>query len=125
MIPIPALRSIAAILLAGAALAAAPPPQDPLKDVPAFSGTPQKYWDTVCARCHGAIGNGREATSGRPLPDAGFDFTDSRKANRRKDADWVRVTLEGHEKMPAFKGRMTEADVLSMIPIMRSFAAKR
>jgi mono/diheme cytochrome c family protein len=122
--PLPqALRSLA-LLLSGLALAAAPPGKDPLKDVPAFSGSPQKYWTDVCARCHGATGSGRDLAD-RQLPDAGFDFTDSRKANRRKDEDWVRLTLAGKEKMPAFKGRMTEDDVRAMLPLMRSFSAKR
>lgn len=78
----------------------------------------------VCARCHGVTGNGRD-TKGSQLPDAGFDFTDSRKANRKKDADWVKVMLDGKEKMPAFKDKMTEAEIRQMITqVLRPFAAK-
>lgn len=63
--------------------------------------------------------------SGKPLPDAGFDFTDSRKANRKKDGDWVKVTLEGKDKMPAFKDKMSPEDAQKMITdIVRKFAAK-
>ncbi len=98
--------------------------QDPAKDLPKFQGDLQKYWNDACARCHGANGNGRDL-SGRPLPDAGFDFTDARKANRKKDADWVRITLQGKDKMPAFKDRMTEADAQRFITeILRPFAAR-
>jgi mono/diheme cytochrome c family protein len=114
------LTLLSALLLAGASLLAG----DPAKDLPKFQGGDlQKYWNDACARCHGFNGNGRD-NSGKPLPDAGFDFTDSRKANKKKDSDWVKVTLQGKEKMPAFKDKMSEADVQSMIAIMRKFAAK-
>lgn len=94
------------------------------KELPKFDGNLQKYWADACARCHGVNGNGRD-NNGSPLPDAGFDFTDSRKANKKKDSDWVKVTMTGKDKMPAFKDRMTEADVQKMITdIVRKFAAK-
>lgn len=95
------------------------------KEAPKFTGGDlHKYWMDACARCHGTTGNGRDA-SGKQLPDAGFDFTDARKANKKKDADWVKITLEGKDKMPAFKGKMAEADVQKMITdILRKFAAK-
>ena len=111
---------VLSLLATGAALFAG----DPAKDLPKFSGSDYpKYWSDACARCHGANGSGRD-NSGKPLPDAGFDFTDSRKANKKKDSDWIKITLEGKEKMPPFKDKMTQADAEKMIPIMRKFAAK-
>ena len=108
------------LLLAGVALLAG----DPAKDLPKFQGGDiQKYWTEACARCHGVNGNGRD-NNGTPLPDAGFDFTDSRKANKKKDSDWVKVTLDGKEKMPAFKDKMSSDDVQRMIPIIRKFSAR-
>ena len=108
------------LLLAGASLVAG----DPAKEAPKFTGGDlNKYWTDACARCHGANGSGRD-NAGKPLPDNGFDFTDSRKANKKKDSDWIKVTMEGKDKMPAFKDKMTQADVEKMIPIMRKFAAK-
>ena len=112
--------TLSVLLLAGASLFAG----DPAKDLPKFQGGDlQKYWMDACARCHGVNGNGRD-NNGSPLPDAGFDFTDSRKANKKKDADWVKITLEGKEKMPAFKDKMSPDDVQKMIPIVRKFSAK-
>jgi len=109
-----------ALLLVAASLSAA----DPAKDVPKFQGGDlNKYWTDACARCHGANGSGRD-NSGKPLPDNGFDFTDSRKANKKKDSDWIKVTMDGKDKMPAFKDKMSQTDVENMIPIMRKFAAK-
>lgn len=108
------------LLLSGTSLLAG----DPAKDLPKFDGDIQKYWTNACARCHGVNGNGRD-NNGTPLPDAGFDFTDSRKANRKKDADWVRITLQGKDKMPAFKDKMTEADAQKIVTeILRKFAAR-
>jgi mono/diheme cytochrome c family protein len=108
------------LFVAGTALFAG----DPAKDLPKFQGGDlQKYWNDTCARCHGVSGNGRD-NNGKPLPDAGFDFTDSRKANKKKDSDWIKITLNGKDKMPAFKDKMTEADVVKMIAIMRKFSAK-
>lgn len=116
-----ALRTLAlgATFLAGGLLHA-----EDKKELPKFDGNIQKYWADACARCHGVNGNGRDNNGGQ-LPDAGFDFTDSRKANKKKDSDWVKVTLNGKDKMPAFKDRMSEADVQRMITeIVRKFAAK-
>jgi len=112
--------TLPALLLAAASLTAG----DPAKDLPKFEGDIQKYWTDACARCHGVNGNGRD-NSGKQLPDAGFDFTDSRKANRKKDSDWVKITMAGKDKMPAFKDKMTEADAQKIITeIVRKFAAK-
>jgi len=112
--------TLAALLLISAALMAG----DPAKDLPKFSGGDlQKYWNDACARCHGANGSGRD-NNGKPLPDNGFDFTDSRKANKKKDSDWIKITLDGKDKMPAFKDKMAQADIEKMIHIMRKFAAK-
>ena len=120
MKPTRSLQALAIALLA----AAAAPAADPAKDAPAFDGNIQKYWNDACARCHGANGNGRDA-SGKQLPDAGFDFTDARKANKKKDSDWVQITLNGKDKMPAYKARMKPEDVQKMITeIIRKFAAK-
>lgn len=96
------------------------------KEAPVFDGNDyKKYWMDVCARCHGVNGNGRD-NAGAQLPDAGFDFTDSRKANRKKDDDWVRITLNGKDKMPKFQGKMTEEQVRKMITdIIRPFGARR
>ncbi len=108
------------LLVSGAALFGG----DQAKDLPKFDGNLQKYWNDACARCHGANGNGRD-NNGKPLPDAGFDFTDSRKANKKKDSDWLKVTMDGKDKMPAFKDKMAEADAQKMITeIVRKFAAK-
>lgn len=108
------------LIFLGASLVAS----DAAKNLPKFEGGDlNKYWADACARCHGVNGNGRD-NNGKQLPDAGFDFTDSRKANKKKDSDWIKVTLEGKDKMPAFKDKMTQADVEKMIPIVRKFAAK-
>ena len=115
--------TLRATTLAGLAFAAALQAAGPAPE-PIFSGTPKADWINVCARCHGVLGNGRDAT-GRQLPDAGFDFTDARKANRKKDDVWVKATLEGKDKMPAFKAKMTEAQVRRMIAeVIRPFAAR-
>jgi mono/diheme cytochrome c family protein len=114
------LLTAAFAALASAALHAG----DPAKDAPAFDGNIQKYWTDACARCHGANGSGRDAT-GKQLPDAGFDFTDARKANKKKDSDWIQVTLNGKDKMPAYKERLKAEDVQKMITeIIRKFAAR-
>ena len=114
------LTTLSILLLSAASVFAG----DPAKDLPKFSGGDlQKYWTDACARCHGVNGNGRD-NSGKPLPDAGFDFTDSRKANKKKDSDWIKATLNGKDKMPAFKDKMSQVDVEKMIPIIRKFAAR-
>ena len=94
------------------------------KEDPPFGGNYKQYWLDVCARCHGVNGNGRD-NSGAALPDNGFDFTDGRKAGRKKDVDWVKITLDGKDKMPAFKGKMKPEEVERMITvILRPFGAR-
>jgi mono/diheme cytochrome c family protein len=111
---------LSTLFLMGASLLAS----DAAKNLPKFEGGDiHKYWMDACARCHGVNGNGRD-NNGSQLPDNGFDFTDSRKANKKKDSDWIKITLEGKDKMPAFKDKMTQADVEQMIPVMRKFSAK-
>jgi mono/diheme cytochrome c family protein len=116
-------RTLLTLAIAGLASAAAFA-ADPPKEQPKFDGDINKYWADACSRCHGANGSGRDAT-GKQLPDAGFDFTDARKANKKKDSDWVQVTLNGKDKMPAYKDRLKAEDVQKMITeIIRKFAAK-
>lgn len=117
---LPTRLALLALLFTGTALVAS----DAAKNLPKFEGGDlHKYWMDACARCHGVNGNGRD-NNGAQLPDNGFDFTDSRKANKKKDSDWIKITLDGKDKMPAFKDKMTQADVEQMIPIMRKFSAK-
>jgi len=108
------------LFIIGATLMAEAP-----KEAPKFQGGDlQKYWMDACARCHGVNGSGRD-NNGKQLPDAGFDFTDSRKANKKKDESWVKDILNGHDKMPAFKDKMSEADARKMVTeVLRKFAAK-
>lgn len=111
---------LSSLILVGSTLVAG----DPAKDLPKFQGGDlNKYWMDACARCHGVNGNGRDA-KGTPLPDAGFDFTDARKANKKKDSDWIKITLDGKDKMPSFKDKMSASDVQNMLPIVRKFAAR-
>ena len=111
---------LSTLLLMGASLLAS----DAAKNLPKFEGGDiHKYWMDACARCHGVNGNGRD-NNGTQLPDNGFDFTDSRKANKKKDSDWIKITLEGKDKMPAFKDKLSQADVEQMIPVMSKYSAK-
>ena len=114
--------TVSALLLLGMSLQA----QAPAKEIPKLQGGDlHQYWIDVCARCHGVNGNGRD-NNGRSLPDAGFDFTDARKANRKKDADWVKVLMDGKDKMPAFKDKMSSEDAQKITKdILRTFAARR
>lgn len=121
MLPLLRRLLLPGLLMAAPALQAGPPAKAP--EAPAFSGTVDDYWSAACARCHGASGNGRDANGGQ-LPDAGFDFT-GRKAPKKSDSEWFKVTKEGKEKMPAFKDKMNDRQINQMISKLRSFAAQR
>ncbi|SRR6266496_366724 len=69
-----------------------------------------------CGICHGADGAGKTAI-GKNLKIRDFHLPDVQK---QSDADLREIILNGKNKMPAFKGKVTEAQVNDLVAYVRT-----
>jgi mono/diheme cytochrome c family protein len=73
-----------------------------------------------CAACHGP--NGKADTSiGKTLKVR--DLT-SDEVQKQTDAQLTAITTDGKGKMPAYKGKLTDAQIKDLIAFIRSLARK-
>ncbi len=103
-----AMRSIAALLLAGLPGFSAQAAQDaPRKDLRAF-------YSFNCVVCHGADGSARGVDGSRLK---GQDFTDSREMKDFTDAELAKAIRKGKifGRMPSYKDRLSEAEIAEMV----------
>ena len=103
-------RSLAGILLSSLAAMAAQdlPKQDsPKKDLRAF-------YSINCVVCHGADGSARGADGSRLK---GQDFTDAKEMKGFSDAELAKTIRKGKifGRMPSFKDRLSEAEIMEMV----------
>ena len=85
--------------------------------VPAFaqSATATLY-KTKCASCHGA--DGLAATPvGKAMKVMSFKAPEMVKAS---DAQFIAATTNGKGKMPAYKGKLTDAQISDLIKYIRT-----
>jgi len=69
-----------------------------------------------CAMCHGADGGGM-TPMGKSMK-----LRDLRSAEVQKqsDAELTKVTADGKGKMPAYKGKLTDAEISAVVAHMRA-----
>jgi mono/diheme cytochrome c family protein len=73
-----------------------------------------------CASCHGADGTGQTAMGkSMKLRDLG-----SAEVQKQSDADLYKVTADGKGKMPAYKAKLSDAEIKALVAHMRTFAKK-
>ena len=70
---------------------------------------------TKCALCHGADGTGKTSI-GKTLNIPDFHSPDVKKLS---DADLKTVVTNGKNKMPPFKGKLTDAQIDQVISYVR------
>ena len=81
-------------------------------------------WENHCAKCHGADGKGQTKV-GKKLNIK--DYTDAKVQAEMTDADIIKVTSEGvkdkagKEKMKAYKGELSDAEIKDMVGYVRKF----
>ena len=81
-----------------------------------------KTYTAKCASCHGKDGTGNPAMAKvfKVEPPA-LDMT--KKATLDKtDADLAKVVKDGLNKMPAYKDKLTDADITSVVAYIRTLA---
>lgn len=77
-------------------------------------------YKTKCASCHGADGSGQTAM-GKSLKLRDLGSADVQK---QTDKELYNLTADGKGKMPAYKGKLTEADINALVAHMRTLAKK-
>ena len=71
-----------------------------------------------CALCHGADGKG-DTPAGKSM--GAHDFT-SPDVEKESDADLIAITTKGKNKMPAYGGKLSDADIKDVISYVRQLA---
>jgi len=64
-----------------------------------------------CQMCHGATGMA-DTPAGKSTKARPFNSPDVMKMS---DADLINITTNGHNKMPAYKGKLTEAQIKDVV----------
>ncbi|MEA2165483.1 MAG: cytochrome c6 [Thermoanaerobaculia bacterium] len=95
---------IVIILAASAAFAAAPGAAD--------------IYKTKCGSCHGPDGKGA-TTVGKAMKVRDLTSADVQK---QSDADLQKILTDGKAKMPAYKAKLSVADISSLVAYIRGLA---
>ena len=70
-----------------------------------------------CAMCHGADGKG-QTTMGKSMKLRDLGSPEVQKQTDKELYDW---TADGKAKMPAYKDKLSEADIQALVTFMRTF----
>ena len=77
-------------------------------------------YKTKCASCHGADGSG-QTPMGKSMK---LRDLRSPEVQKQTDQELYKVTADGKGKMPAYKGKLTEAEINALVAHMRAMAKK-
>ena len=69
-----------------------------------------------CAMCHGADGKG-QTPMGKNMKLADMGSADVQKLS---DAELTKITADGKGKMPAYKGKLTDAQIAEVVAHIRT-----
>ncbi len=75
-------------------------------------------YKTKCATCHGPDGKG-QTTIGKSMKVQDLSSADVQK---QTDADLQKIISDGKGKMPAYKAKLSVADVSSLVAYIRGLA---
>jgi cytochrome c6 len=80
----------------------------------------RSLFNSTCASCHGQ--NGTPTAVGKSLnaPDLG-----SKAVQTRTDAELQQIIANGKGNMPPFNGRLSDAQINSLVAYMRTLSAQR
>jgi mono/diheme cytochrome c family protein len=77
---------------------------------------PAALYKTKCAACHGADGSGNTAMGKAfKLRDLG-----SSEVQAQTDAQLIAITSDGKNKMPAYKGKLTDEQIKGLVGYIRT-----
>ena len=82
----------------------------------AFAADGAAVYKAKCASCHGADGAGQTAIGKKMnLRDLG-----SAEVQKQTDAELYAWTADGKGKMPAYKGKLSDAEIKALVAYMRT-----
>ncbi|HEX7832925.1 MAG TPA: cytochrome c [Thermoanaerobaculia bacterium] len=87
---------------------------------PIAFGDAAATYKAKCAMCHGADGKG-DTTMGKKMNLRDLGSAEVQKQTDKQLYDWTAV---GKGKMPAYKDKLTDAEIKALVTHMRTFAAK-
>ena len=99
-----ASMTMIALLIASVSFAAAPGAADTYK--------------SKCATCHGPDGKG-QTTIGKSMK---VQDLSSAEVQKQSDADLQKIVTDGKGKMPAYKTKLSVADISSLVAYIRGLA---
>ena len=86
----------------------------------AFAQSGADLYKSKCAMCHGADGAGDtpagKSTKARPFSDP--------EVLKMSDDDLIAVTTNGKAKMPAYKGKLTDAQIKDVVAYIHTLQKK-
>jgi mono/diheme cytochrome c family protein len=81
---------------------------------------PAALYKTKCAMCHGADGSGNTAMGkASKLRDLGSD-----EVQAQTDAQLIAITSDGKNKMPPYKGKLTDTQIKELVGYIRTLKKK-
>ena len=83
-------------------------------------GEAVKIYKDKCAGCHGPDGSAN-TPAGKALKTRDFHSPD---VKNESDADFATIITKGKNKMPAFEGKLKEAEIKSLVAYVRDLANK-
>ena len=83
----------------------------------------EELYNKKCAMCHGKDGQGNAGMAKAKKVDiAGYDLVDE-ATQLKEDEELIAATTNGVGKdMPAYKGKITDDEILSLVDYIRSLA---
>ncbi len=88
---------------------------------PAVSSETEKLFKAKCASCHGAAGEGSAKIAKMLKLEEAKLTLNSAATQKASDEDLLKTLLEGKEKMPSFKGKVTDDEAKKLIHYIRTF----
>jgi len=81
----------------------------------------EKVYKAKCAGCHAADGSGN-SPAGKAMKARDYCSEDVKKET---DAEMTDIVLKGKNKMPAFQGKISDADVKDVVEFVQSLCKKK
>jgi mono/diheme cytochrome c family protein len=91
-----------------------------------YAAPAAENWENNCTKCHGADGKGQTKV-GKKL--SLKDYTDAKVQAELKDADMAKAITDGvkdkagKEKMKAYSGALSPAEITDLVAYIRKFKA--
>ena len=92
---------------------------NPIKSSAATIADGKESFDKMCASCHGKKGLG-DGPKAKTLDSPSGDFTTAR-FQTQTDGELYWKTKTGKEDMPAYKGKLTDEEIWSVVHYTRTF----